>query len=59
MVTVKLEGINVSLNDVKILENVNWQIKEGELMVLVGPSGCGKTTLLKVILGSLTPEKSI
>lgn len=56
MVTVKLEGINLSLNDVKILENINWQIKEGELMVLVGPSGCGKTTLLKIILGSLTPE---
>ena len=56
MVAVKLEGINLSLNDVKILENVNWEIQEGELMVLVGPSGCGKTTLLKVILGSLTPE---
>ncbi|MFX0010628.1 MAG: ABC transporter ATP-binding protein [Candidatus Hermodarchaeota archaeon] len=56
MVAVKLEGINLSLNDVKILENITWEIEEGELMVLVGPSGCGKTTLLKVILGSLTPE---
>jgi ABC-type Fe3+/spermidine/putrescine transport system ATPase subunit len=56
MVAVKLEGINLSLNDAKILENVTWEIKEGELMVLVGPSGCGKTTLLKVILGLLTPE---
>ena len=56
MVAVKLEGINLSLNDIKILENVNWEIEEGELMVLVGPSGCGKTSLLKVILGSLTPE---
>lgn len=56
MVAVKLEGINLSLNDIKILENVNWEIEEGELMVLVGPSGCGKTTLLKIILGSLTSE---
>ena len=56
MVAVKIEGINLSLDEFKILENVTWEIEEGELMVLVGPSGCGKTSLLKVILGSLNPE---
>jgi len=56
MVAVKLQGIVKNFGDNKILENINWDIEEGELMVLVGPSGCGKTTLLKIILGSLNPN---
>ncbi len=56
MVAVKLQGIFKNFGDNKILENINWDIEEGELMVLVGPSGCGKTTLLKIILGSINPN---
>lgn len=33
----------------KILDNLNFKIKEGEFFVLVGPSGSGKTTTLKLI----------
>lgn len=33
----------------KILEDINFEIKEGEFFVLVGPSGSGKTTTLKLI----------
>jgi ABC-type sugar transport system ATPase subunit len=56
VVVVKLEHIFKNFNETKILDNIDWEIKEGELMILVGPSGCGKTTLLKVILGSLKPN---
>ena len=56
----------VELNDVSLkyhtaqgettaLENVSFQIKKGEFIVLVGPSGCGKTTILSLIAGILTP----
>ena len=34
-----------------ILENLNLQVKKGELVSLLGPSGCGKTTTLKMING--------
>lgn len=38
---------------VKALKDVNFQIRCGELTLLVGPSGCGKTTLLSVLAGIL------
>ncbi|MDR2846394.1 MAG: ABC transporter ATP-binding protein [Candidatus Methanoplasma sp.] len=33
------------------LNNLNLDIKKGELITIVGPSGCGKTTILKIIAG--------
>lgn len=57
MAFLKLENINKTLDQNRILHNINWEIDRGEFMVLVGPSGCGKTTLLKVILGAEKPDK--
>ncbi|MBL8048200.1 MAG: ABC transporter ATP-binding protein [Chthonomonas sp.] len=37
--------------DVKAVDNLNLDIRDGEFMVLVGPSGCGKTTALRMIAG--------
>jgi len=36
-----------------LFENVNFQIKASDKLVLVGPNGCGKTTLLSVLLGQV------
>ena len=36
---------------VNVLQNINLDIKKGELIVFVGPSGCGKSTLLRMIAG--------
>ena len=36
---------------IKVLDNINVQIEEGEVVCLLGPSGCGKTTLLRIIAG--------
>lgn len=48
----KLNNISVSYDGkVKILENLNLEINEGELLSLLGPSGCGKSTTLRVIAG--------
>src|SRR3982750_3471858 len=35
------------------LKEVNFDARQGELLMIVGPSGCGKTTLLSVIAGTL------
>jgi taurine transport system ATP-binding protein len=38
---------------VEALKNINFSLKEGELLSVLGPSGCGKTTLLNLIAGFL------
>ena len=36
---------------IKALDNTNFQIEKGELVVIVGPSGAGKTTTLNILGG--------
>ncbi|MCD4650251.1 MAG: ABC transporter ATP-binding protein, partial [Candidatus Cloacimonetes bacterium] len=40
------------------LDHVSFQVKKGEILVIVGPSGSGKTTLLKTIVGEIVPLKA-
>jgi NitT/TauT family transport system ATP-binding protein len=40
-------------NSVVALDNVDFDIKNGEFICVVGPSGCGKSTLLKILAGLL------
>ena len=40
-----------------MLDNVSTSVMPAEIRVVLGPSGCGKTTLLKTMVGLLTPEK--
>ena len=42
---------------IKALDNTNFQIEKGELVVIVGPSGAGKTTTIKMIKGILNPDQ--
>lgn len=37
----------------KTLENVNFDVKDGEFLSILGPSGCGKTTILRILIGLL------
>jgi len=40
----------------KVIENVSFEVSEGELIAIVGPSGAGKTTLVDVLLGVIRPD---
>ena len=48
---------NGDLEEVEVLDNISFDVHEGELLAIVGPSGCGKTTLLKIIAGLLEPDE--
>jgi len=51
MANVRLEGINRRFNNVTAIEDITFEIPDGEFWVLVGPSGCGKSTILRTIAG--------
>ena len=57
MWAVRLEGVSVSFDGVRALEDVSLTVKEGEFVSVIGPNGGGKTTLLRVILGLLKPDR--
>ncbi len=40
-----------SQGQIKVLQDINLQVKPGEFVTVIGPSGCGKSTLLKLIAG--------
>ena len=44
-----VEHLYKSFDDTPILEDVNLEVKKGEVIVLVGPSGCGKSTFLRCL----------
>jgi len=42
-----------SLNEIRALDNLNLEVKEGEIFGLLGPNGAGKTTFLNILAGTV------
>ena len=51
-----VEGLNLSFDGFKALNNLNLYINDGELRCLIGANGAGKTTLMDVITGKTKPD---
>lgn len=53
----ELQNVSLSLRGISVLEDVSFRIETGDYLALLGPNGGGKSTLLKVLLGLLTPDE--
>ena len=47
----ELSGVSLVRGGKALLDDVDWQVREGERWVVMGPNGAGKTTLLEMIEG--------
>lgn len=54
---IRISSISKSFNGRSILQNVNLEIKPGEVFGIIGLSGTGKTTLLNLIIGFIEPDQ--
>ncbi len=54
---IKFQNVSKSYGKTKILDDLSFEIKQGEFVVLIGPSGCGKTTTLRTINRLISPDK--
>ena len=51
-----LDGVTVSFDGFKALNDCRWSIEPGELRSIIGPNGAGKTTMMDVITGKTRPD---
>src|SRR4051794_11455290 len=52
-----VEGISKSFGALPVIDQVSFDVRDGEFVAIVGPSGCGKSTLLNVIAGFERPDR--
>ena len=53
---ISVRGLTAGYGDVVLLENVGFDVRRGEVFVILGGSGSGKSTLLKHMIGLLPPQ---
>ena len=46
-----VKNLNKSFDGKQVLDNLSFDLMEGEFLSILGPSGCGKTTLLRILIG--------
>ncbi|NLW98706.1 MAG: ABC transporter ATP-binding protein [Actinomycetales bacterium] len=54
-----LAGVSVVRGSTRLLDDVTWEVEEGERWVVLGPNGAGKTTLLQLAAGRIHPSSGV
>ena len=51
-----LNGVNVSFDGFRALNNLSLAVEPGEMRAIIGPNGAGKTTMMDVVTGKTRPD---
>ena len=54
---IKIRNVSKTINAKKILNNISFDVYEGEIVGLIGPNGAGKSTLMKIMTGLYTLDE--
>ncbi|MBW3096224.1 urea ABC transporter ATP-binding protein UrtD [Pseudohoeflea coraliihabitans] len=52
-----LDGVSVSFDGFKAINNLSFLLREGEMRAVIGPNGAGKTTMMDIITGKTRPDE--
>ena len=52
-------GVTVVRGQATLLDDVSWEVEEGQRWVILGPNGAGKTTLLQLAAGRMHPTRGV
>jgi NitT/TauT family transport system ATP-binding protein len=55
MSAIRVEGLTKRFGDLLVLDDLSFNVRDGEILCMVGPSGCGKSTILRAIV-ELDPD---
>jgi branched-chain amino acid transport system ATP-binding protein len=56
-VILQVKGVTLHFGAIKSLENVGFDVKEGDILAVIGPNGAGKTSVINCITGYYRPQK--
>ena len=56
-VVLKVENISLSFGVMKVLDDISFDVREGEIRSIIGPNGAGKSSMLNVINGFYHPQE--
>ena len=57
MSVLEFNNVTKFYNKTMVLNNISFNVGEGNIIALVGHNGAGKTTLIKLLLGLISPSK--
>ena len=54
-IKLEIQNLKQVFNRQEVLHGLNFTVNDGEFLSVLGPSGCGKTTILRILIGLLSP----